>query len=53
MAKTGSNIISRYPTNADKPTMPSKTTSIGVKQHKAAITVPTIPAFSNVFFFIN
>lgn len=52
MAKAGSNTRSRYPTSADKPTAPNKTTSIGVKQHNAAITVPTIPVFNNVFFFI-
>ena len=40
--------MSRYPTSADSPTTPNRITRTGVKQHKAATTVPTIPIFSSL-----
>ena len=43
MASTGSRIMSKPATQADRPTAPKRTTSSGVKQQIAATTVPTIP----------
>lgn len=42
----GSRMISSQPPSGDNPTIPSRTTKIGVKQHRATAVVPIIPVLA-------